>query len=388
MVKSLKEIFGQHFGRSEEIIHSYFAPGRVCLIGEHLDYNGGFVLPCALSMGTYLLVRKRNDHLLKFASLNYDSSFEISLKEINSKVGNDWWNYPLGVMNEFQKIASTEFGFEMLFSGDLPIGAGLSSSASIEVATAFSLNELLNTKLSLKEIALLSKRAENNFVGVQCGILDQYAVALGKKDHAMFLNCVTEEHEFIPVNIGGYEFIIANTNKPRQLEYSAFNDRFNECRRALQIMQRLLPVNFLADATPQQFDSIEHFFPDEATRKRAHHIVHEQDRVKRASSALARGDVSELALLMNESHASLRDYYDASCLELETIVSAALSVKGCLASRASGAGFGGCTINLIEKEVKEKFCEKVFSEYKMKTGLNPEFYEVKMGDGVKEFHLQ
>ncbi|HYV92836.1 MAG TPA: galactokinase [Chitinophagales bacterium] len=388
MVKALKEIFEQHFGRNGEVIHSFFAPGRVCLIGEHLDYNGGFVLPCALSMGTYLLVRKRKDHILKLTSLNYSSSFEISLNEIDAKVGNDWWNYPVGVVNEFQKIVSGALGFEMLFNGDLPISAGLSSSASIEVVTAFSLNELLNTKLSLKEIALLSKRAENDFVGVQCGILDQYAVALGRKNHAMFLNCVTEEHEFIPVNIGDYEFIIANTNKPRQLENSAFNDRFNECRGALQIMQRLLPVNFLADATLQQFDSIEHFFPDEVTRKRAHHIVYEQERVKRAASALARGDVGELAALMNQSHASLRDYYDASCSELETIVSAALSVNGCLASRPSGAGFGGCTINLIRAEVKERFCEKVFSEYKMKTGLNAEFYEVKMEDGVKKFHLQ
>jgi len=387
MTDKLKEIFTERFGGDEQGIRSFFAPGRVTLIGEHLDYNGGFVLPCALSLGTYLLARRRNDKMLKLVSLNYNSSIEIPLSEIHSKEGSDWWNYPLGVMNEFQKIVAPEFGFEMLFSGDLPISAGLSSSASIEVVTAFALNEILNAKLSLKEIVSLSKRAENDFVGVQCGIMDQYASAFGKKDHAIFLNCATEEHEYISVNTGQYEFIIVNTNKERQLESSDFNNRYNECQQALKTMQRLLPVNFLADATLSQFDSVEHFFPEENSRRRAHHIVYEQARVKSAAKSLAKGDINELAFLMNESYASLRDYYEASCFELETIVSAALSVDGCLASRASGAGFGGCTINLINRESKEKFREKVFSYYKIKTGLKAEFYEVNMEDGVREIRF-
>jgi galactokinase len=358
----------------------------VSLLGEHLDYNGGFALPCALSMGTYLLIRRTKDGLLKLSSRNMPSTLKIPIDEIGKKVRNEWWNYPLGIFHEFQKRISVRNGFEMLFAGDLPISAGLSSSASIQVVTAFALNELLLTKYSLKEIALLSEHSENNFVGVQCGILDPYAAAFGKENNAMFLNCVTAEHDYIPVNISGYEFIIANTNKPRQLVDSAFNDRFDECRRALGIMQRLLRVNFLADATPEKFSSVGDLFPDEIAFKRAYHIVYENDRVKKASVALLNGDIKTLAELMNISHTSLRDFYEVSCFELEIMVQAAISVEGCLASRLTGAGFGGCTISLIRKDIREKFCGKVFSEYKMKTSLDAEFYEVKVGDRAREIY--
>jgi galactokinase len=202
----------------------------------------------------------------------------------------------------------------------------------------------------------------------------------------MFLNCVTTEHDYVPVDIGEYEFIVANTNKPRQLVDSAFNLRFAECRRALEIMQRLLRVNFLAEATPEKFPSIGDMFPDEISFKRAYHIVHENDRVKKASVALLNRDIKTLAALMNGSHASLRDFYEVSCFELETMVHAAIAVEGCLASKLSGAGFGGCTISLIRKDIREKFCEKVFSEYKMRTSLDADFYEVKVADGAKEIY--
>lgn len=383
-LNQLQKKFSEQFGEGEEPIRIFFAPGRVSLLGEHLDYNGGLALPCALSMGTYLLIRRGSNGLLKLASLNRDPVLEISLQEIKEKVRNEWWNYPLGIFHEFQKRIPVDNGFEMLFAGDLPISAGLSSSASIEVVTAFALNELLLTKLSLKEIALLSEHSENNFVGVQCGILDPYAAAFGKNNNAMLLNCMTTEHDYIPMHLGDFEFIIANTNKPRQLVDSAFNQRFTECRRALEIMQRLLRVNFLAEATPEKFSSIGDIFPDEIAFKRAYHIVYENDRVKKASGALMNGDVKTLAKLMNASHASLRDFYEVSCFELEIMVQAAISVDGCLASKLSGAGFGGCTISLIRKDARGKFCESVSSEYKTRTSLDAEFYEVKVGDGAKE----
>lgn len=378
--------FREQFGEGEEPIRIFFAPGRVCLLGEHLDYNGGLALPCALSMGTYLLIRRRTDGLLKLASLNMEAVLRIPVREINAKIKDDWWNYPLGIFHEFQKRVMIEIGFEMLYAGDLPISAGLSSSASIQVVTAFALNELLLTKFSLKEIALLSEHSENNFVGVQCGILDPYAAAFGKKNNVMFLNCVTAEHEYIPVDTGEYEFIIANTNKPRQLVDSAFNHRFAECRRALGILQQLLRVNFLAEATPEEFSSVGDLFPDEISFKRAFHIIHENDRVKKTSVALWNRDIKILAELMNISHASLRDFYEVSCLELEIMVQAAITVEGCLASRLTGAGFEGCTISLIRKGIREKFCKKVFSEYKIRTSLDAEFYEAEAGDGVKEIY--
>ena len=380
----LKIEFQQRFGEGKNNCALFFAPGRINIIGEHLDYNGGFVLPCALSMGTWLVVRKRDDRLVKLASQNFDSSIEISLNEIHEKRGNSWWNYPLGVIHEFSIVTQIDCGFEMMFGGDLPVGVGLSSSSSIEI-TAFAMNNLFQTGLSLKEIVLLSRRAENNFVGVQCGIMDQYAVALGKKDHALFLNCLTAEHEYIPAEIDDYSFIISNTNKPRQLESSAFNERFHECQLALKTMQRLLTVNEIAEATPDQFEMIEHWFPDENTRKRAHHLVFENNRVKKARKALSSDDVFELATLMNESHASLRDNYEVSCDELETIVNAARLVDGCLASRISGAGFGGCTISLIRRDARGKFCDEVKRSFQKSTGLTAEFYDVEIGNGVREY---
>ena len=381
----LKIEFQQRFGEGKNNCALFFAPGRINIIGEHLDYNGGFVLPCALSMGTWLVVRKRDDRLVKLASQNFDSSIEISLNEIHEKRGNSWWNYPLGVIHEFSIVTQIDCGFEMMFGGDLPVGVGLSSSASIEIVTAFAMNNLFQTMLTLKEIALLSRRAENNFIGVQCGIMDQYAVALGKKDHALFLNCLTAEHEYIPAEIDDYSFIISNTNKPRQLESSAFNERFHECQLALKTMQRLLTVNEIAEATPDQFEMIEHWFPDENTRKRAHHLVFENNRVKKARKALSSDDVFELATLMNESHASLRDNYEVSCDELETIVNAARLVDGCLASRISGAGFGGCTISLIRRDARGKFCDEVKRSFQKSTGLTAEFYDVEIGNGVREY---
>jgi len=381
----LKIEFQQRFGEGKNNCALFFAPGRINIIGEHLDYNGGFVLPCALSMGTWLVVRKRDDRLVKLASQNFDSSIEISLNEIHEKRGNSWWNYPLGVIHEFSIVTQIDCGFEMMFGGDLPVGVGLSSSASIEIVTAFAMNNLFQTMLTLKEIALLSRRAENNFIGVQCGIMDQYTVALGKKDHALFLNCLTAEHEYIPAEIDDYSFIISNTNKPRQLESSAFNERFHECQLALKTMQRLLTVNEIAEATPDQFEMIEHWFPDENTRKRAHHLVFENNRVKKARKALSSDDVFELATLMNESHASLRDNYEVSCDELETIVNAARLVDGCLASRISGAGFGGCTISLIRRDARGKFCDEVKRSFQKSTGLTAEFYDVEIGNGVREY---
>jgi galactokinase len=372
--------FGEH--TTKPLV--FFSPGRINLIGEHLDYNGGFVLPCALSLGTYLTIRLRDDGQLKLYSENFDSSFEISLENINGKAGDRWWNYPLGVVDEFNKLSKVEQGFEMLFSGDLPIGAGLSSSASIEVATAFAINRLLKRELPLKEIAQLAQRAENNFVGVRCGIMDQYAVAFGKEDHAIFLDCSSISHEYVQATLQGFSFIIADTNKSRSLDSSAFNMRYEECRVALKTMQRLLFVNEIAEATPEQFESIEHWFPDEISRNRARHLVFENQRVKEASVALPKRNIMQLAALMNESHASLRDNYDVSCNELESLVRASQDVNGCHGSRISGAGFGGCTINLVANDAEKLFENEVAKSYFNSTGLVASFYKVQIGNGVHE----
>jgi len=379
--------FRKKFGESEDKARMYFSPGRVNIIGEHLDYNGGYVLPFALALGTYLLVRRRNDRLIKLASQQFNSTIEVDLENILMRNANEWWNYPLGVISGFRKLTEVDHGFEMLFTGDLPIGVGLSSSASIEIATAFALNDLFQTNLSAHELALLSVKAENEFVGVQCGILDQFAAVFGKEDHALFLNCATEDFVYVPILSQDYLFIISDTNKPRRLTTSFFNERHRECGLALKTMQRLLNVSHLADALPKQFEMIEHWFADENTRKRARHVVFENERVKKAAAALADANIAELAQLMNASHASLRDNYEVSCDELEAIVNSARSVDGCLASRISGAGFGGCAINLVRRDAIEKFRQQVTTAYFETTGLNATFYNSQSSNGAGEMHF-
>lgn len=378
----LKNQFFSRYATSSTLPDVFFAPGRINILGEHLDYNGGYVLPCALGLGTFLAIRRRKDKRVIMASAGYNEIFESELGHLPGKSSNYWWNYPLGVMHELHLNESDNQGVEMQFASNLPTGVGLSSSASIELVTAYALNEILEKALSLQELALLCRRAENDFVGVQCGIMDQYAVIFGKKDHAIFFDTKHLVHELVPVHLGDYLFLILDTNTRRQLESTAFNERYQECRAALKTMQRLLNVQEIADASPEAFEEMENWFPDESARKRARHIVFENERVKQGAAALRDGKVEELAGLMNASHESARDNYEISCFELEALIGAALASPGCLAARISGAGFGGCTLNLVNKMKADEFMQETRSRYRNATGITAMFYPVEIGSGV------
>lgn len=380
-LKFLFETFDSRFGKGE-MPSVYFAPGRINIIGEHLDYNGGFVLPCALKEGTHLAIRKRKDSRVLMHSEGFDAELITSWDQLSSASKGRWWNYPLGVFHEFSRVSNRLTGFELFFSGNLPRGRGLSSSASIEVVTAFALNEMMSCGMELKELALLCRKAENEFVGVQCGIMDQFAATFGKANHAIMLNTSTLDFEFIPLDLRHCSFVITDTNKPRQLESSAFNERFMECGDALRSIQRLKSVEEIAELTPHEFDEIECWLPDEKARKRARHIVYENERVKQAGAALTNGELWELASLMNESHASSRDEYEVSCFELESLIHACRTSAGCMGARISGAGFGGCTLNLVETRSIPEFRFQVIVKYKRLTGLQAGFYDVEIGGGV------
>ena len=378
--------FYKKYGESEKKPRLFFSPGRVNLIGEHTDYNGGYVFPCALSYGTYMAVRITNTKTIKFASLNFDFSVEIPLSELDNKIDNEWVNYPLGVFDEFMKIGvKPDQGLEILFSGDIPNGAGLSSSASIETVTGFFINKVFGkNKLNLVELALLCQRAENKFIGVNCGIMDQFAVSVGQKDNAIFLDCDTLDYELVPLKLDGLKLIISNTNKKRQLADSKYNERRGECDQAVMYLNKVKQIKNLGKLSLDEFNELSTRIPDEVIRKRALHVVSEDQRCIEAVDALKKGDLIRFGVLMNESHNSLRDDYEVTGIELDTLVEEARNIKGVLGSRMTGAGFGGCTVSLVKEEVVDAFIENVGKKYEQRTGLKPDFYVADVGNGVKE----
>ncbi len=380
--------FHLNFGSPQKSPRIFFSPGRVNLIGEHTDYNGGYVFPCALSYGTYLLARETGSPFVKFFSMNFDFTTSISLDRLSEKVGSEWINYPLGVMDEFKKEGlSLTTGMELLFYGNIPNGAGLSSSASIETVTAFMLNEVIgDQQLELKEMALLCQRAENNFVGVNCGIMDQFAVSFGKKDHAIFLNCDTLDHELVPLKLEGLKLIISNTNKQRQLADSKYNERRGECEAAVAELNRIKPIRNLGELTLAAFEEIADHICDETVRRRARHVVAEDQRCIDAVAALKEGNMDAFGELMNGSHDSLRDDYEVTGKELDTLVDEARKIDGVLGSRMTGAGFGGCTVSLVKEEAVESFIDTVGKQYEKQTGLKAGFYVADVGDGVREIN--
>ncbi|MCL6454584.1 MAG: galactokinase [Alicyclobacillus sp.] len=366
-------------------VRVFFAPGRVNLIGEHTDYNGGYVLPAALDMGTWLYVRLRDDHRVRFASTAFERTVEISLRNLRYKPEDDYANYPKGVIREFQALGFAVPGMDILLDGNLPNGAGLSSSASVEVATAWMLGTLLNAGLSPDRLALLAQSAENGFVGVNCGIMDQFAVALGKRDHAIWLNCDTLSYEIVPIQLRGLHLIIANTNKRRGLSDSKYNQRRRECDEALRLIQAHdASVRHLADVGRTDWPRVESIFEDETLRKRARHVVLENDRAKRAADVLRRGDVEAFGQLMNASHRSLRDDYEVTGMELDTLAELAWAAPGCVGARMTGAGFGGCTVNLVQADKASEFIDQVGRAYEQQVGYAPTFYITSIGDGARE----
>ena len=385
MKKKLFDMFAELFGDSEGA-RFYFSPGRVNLIGEHTDYNGGHVFPCALTLGTYGAARKREDNKIHFYSMNLDSFgvVEASLDDLTNKKEYNWANYPLGVVWAFKEKGHTiTSGFDMVIWGNIPNGSGLSSSASLEVLTGVILTDLFEIKdLSMTDLALIGQFSENKFNGCNCGIMDQFAVAMGKKDHAIFLDTSDLSYEYAPCVLDGAKIVITNSKVKHSLVDSAYNDRRNECAAALKALQSELDIQALGDLTPEEFEAHKSLIKDEIQLQRAKHAVYENQRTIDAVTALKAGDIESFGKLMNQSHISLRDDYDVSCEEIDILVDLAWKIPGVLGSRITGGGFGGCTVSIVKDESIDTFIETIGKTYLEKVGHEAEFYTVDIGDGA------
>ena len=385
MKKKLFDMFAELFGDSEGA-RFYFSPGRVNLIGEHTDYNGGHVFPCALTLGTYGAARKREDNKIHFYSMNLNSFgvVEASLDDLTNKKEYNWANYPLGIVWAFKEKGHTiTSGFDMVIWGNIPNGSGLSSSASLEVLTGVILTDLFEIKdLSMTDLALIGQYSENNFNGCNCGIMDQFAVAMGKKDHAIFLNTSDLSYEYAPCVLDGAKIVITNSKVKHSLVDSAYNDRRNECAAALKALQSELDIQALGDLTPEEFEAHKSLIKDEIQLQRAKHAVYENQRTIDAVTALKAGDIERFGKLMNQSHISLRDDYDVSCEEIDILVDLAWKIPGVLGSRITGGGFGGCTVSIVKDESIDTFIETIGKTYLEKVGHEAEFYTVDIGDGA------
>jgi len=390
MTEQLLQQFKQIFN-NDQSVRTFFAPGRVNLIGEHTDYNGGHVFPCALTFGTYAVVAPRNDQSIRLYSVNFPNVGIIELSTQDQFVRqkeHDWANYPKGVMKEFTDRGNQlKTGFDVLYYGNIPNGAGLSSSASIELVTAVALQSILETTFSSVDLVKMSQHAENEFIGVSCGIMDQFAIGMGKEDHAILLNCQTLDYQYSPIVLENASLVIANTNKRRTLADSKYNERRSECERALSQLQRELLIQSLGDLTPEQFEQHRHLIENEVDQKRAKHAVYENARTILAVEKLQQGDIESFGQLMCDSHTSLRDDYEVTGFELDTLVEAALSQEGVIGSRMTGAGFGGCTVSIVKNDKIEEFIQDVGKRYNEKTGLKADFYVANVGDGAKEINM-
>lgn len=364
--------------------HIFFCPGRVNLIGEHIDYNGGQVMPCAISLGTTLLIAKNNENVFRFHAADFP---EVTTLALNSngyaKSGPEWYNYPIGVLHEMQQKGIALTGLDFLFSGNLPIGSGLSSSASVEVLTAYAINSMFNGALSNTDLALLGKKVENDFMGLNSGIMDQFAVAMGKKGQAILLNTDTLDYEYLPFDIGDYILTIINSNKPRKLVESKYNERFNECRTALKKLQEKFTVQHLTEIGIDVFEQHKQLLGDPVLEKRTRHVITENDRVKKAKEALVKEDIKTFGELLYASHDSLQHLYEVSGPELDTIVDFCRNYKDCIGARMTGAGFGGCAIALIKKDSFDDFAEKISANYETRIGYKPGVFSSIIAEGVR-----
>ncbi len=384
-LEMLKQDFMNRFG-GEEGVFAFFAPGRVNLIGEHTDYNGGHVFPCALSFGTYAVAQRRKDTKIRLFSKNFESfgNIEVDINSLIYDPANDWANYPIGMVKTFRDTGyCIESGFDVMYYGNIPNGAGLSSSASIELVTSVLLKSLFDLDMEMLEMVQLSQRTENQFVGVNCGIMDQFASGMGKKDHAMLLDTNTLKYEYVPFEAEGITIVIANTNKRRSLAGSKYNERRSQCENALEALQKELDVSSLGDLSEERFEAYKHLIGSEIEQRRAKHAVYENQRTLKAVKALNAGDTQLFGELMNASHISLRDDYEVTGIELDTLVEAAWE-NGAIGSRMTGAGFGGCTVSLVREDQVEGFIESVGKVYEDKIGYKADFYVVAIGDGARQ----
>ncbi len=383
-LSALRNDFIRLYGEGKEDIHVFFAPGRVNLIGEHTDYNNGYVLPAAISYGTYLLARRNNGNALRLATSNFDYTAEVPLNELSTKHPGQWVNYPLGVIYEFNKQLKAISGLDLYYSGNIPAGAGLSSSASIELVTATAINDLYDCGFDALELIAMGVRAEREFVGVQCGIMDQFIVGKARQKSALFLNCATQEFVHVPFNPEDLSIIIGDTRKLRKLSDSKYNERVAECRAGLEVVRHTRRISSLNELSLETFLQIEHIFSDEVIRNRVRHVVSENRRVLEAVKALMNKQYDFFGQLMNQSHDSLRNDYEVTGPELDAMVDIARKQEGVLGSRMTGAGFGGCTVTLIHKKQTEKFIENVSREYEKQTGLSPDFYLPEIVKGARK----
>lgn len=378
--------FGEIYGGTKGA-RAFFAPGRVNLIGEHTDYNGGHVFPCALTIGTYAVARKRDDRKLRFFSMNFEhlGIIESSLDDLKPRREAGWTNYPKGVMWAFgEKGYEIPCGLDILLNGNIPNGSGLSSSASVEVVTGYILSELFELNVSNQDLALIGQFSENNFNGVNCGIMDQFAIAMGKKDNAIFLDTSDLSYEYAPIKLEGAKIVISCSNKKRGLGSSKYNERREECETALSEIQAGMGINTLGDLTEEQFEMVKMAIKDEDRRKRAKHAVYENQRTIKAVEALKENNIELFGKLMNESHVSLRDDYEVTGDELDTLVDEAWKIDGVIGSRMTGAGFGGCTVSIVKDEAVDEFIDKVGKAYKATIGYAADFYVVEIGSGPCE----
>lgn len=365
----------------------FFAPGRVNLIGEHTDYNGGHVFPCALSFGTHAVLCKRDDRTVRLYSLNMESQgiIETDLDHVAFDPKQDWANYPLGVLHVMQSRGYLiDQGFEMLFWGNIPAGAGLSSSASIELATAVALNTAFQLNIPQIELVKMAQEAENKFVGMNCGIMDQFASGMGKEDHAILLDCNTLQYEYVPLNLKGISIVIINSNKKHSLVNSGYNDRRRESENALKALQTKLPIKALGELSIEEFEKNKDLIKDPIEQKRAKHAVYENQRTLQATQCLRKGDVETFGKLMNQSHISLRDDYEVSCPELDIIAETAWTIPGVLGARMTGGGFGGSAVALVKDGAVKQLIDTVGKIYTQKTGLKADFYIAKIGGPARQ----
>lgn len=386
LVIKFKEIYGP-----EGDIGTFFAPGRVNLIGEHTDYNGGHVFPCALTIGTYGIARKREDRKLRFYSENFAELgiIETDLDDLSPYKEADWTNYPKGVMWAFEKKGfKLSSGLDILIYGNIPNGSGLSSSASLEVLTGIILKDMFGFDVSMVDIALIGQYSENNFNGCNCGIMDQFASAMGKKDNAIFLDTNTLEYEYAPVVLADAKIVIINSKVKHSLVDSAYNDRRNECEIALSELQSVAKIQTLGDLTEEGYEKYKGAIKSEIRQKRAKHAVYENQRTIKAVKALKENDVETFGKLMNESHISLRDDYEVSCEEIDILVNLAWEIEGVIGSRITGGGFGGCTVSIVKNDIVNYFIESIDAKYEEKVGHKAEFYVVDIGDGAKKLNNQ
>ena len=386
--QEMKKAFEEAYGRKAEKV--YFSPGRVNLIGEHVDYQGGSVFPCALSFGAWLLIAPNAEKVLRFKSLNMPQSYEIPIDAIAPQPDRAWCNYSLGCIDISARRhpeAKLQRGYDLLYFGNVPAGAGLSSSAAMEVVTARAFTEemgvvIADEKKYRTELALIGQECEHVYAGVMCGIMDQFASAQGKKDHAIYLNCDTLEFEHVPVKLDGIKVVITNTHSPHHLDSGAYNDRVNQCKLAVEQISKVKPIKHLAELTEEDWREVESAITDPIAHKRARHVVGEVARTAAAVEALKKGEIAYFGELMTASHVSLRDDFEVTGPELDALAETAWQVEGVLGSRMTGGGFGGCTVSLVKDEAIEAFKAFVGAEYEKKTGLKADFYVAEIGDGL------